>query len=254
MGVASDGTVFLTGNSANSGIYQASVYDFLTVAFSSNGTLLWTNRYDGPVNAGDFPEAIKLDGEGNVIVIGGSAGEAGGSDNTMIKYSPTGAPLWTNRSRLLGSYNSPTPLAVDKDNNVVVTGSTSLNGYIAYATVLYSSAGAPRWTNIYSSSVPNGDAFARAVATDAGGNVFVTGYSSAATGPDFVTIKYSSSLDPYLRIQNVETQAVLTWFNPGFSLQSAPSATGTFTNIAGATSPYTNPVTSPQQFFRLIGN
>jgi hypothetical protein len=35
-------------------------------------------------------------------------------------------------------------------------------------------------------------------------------------------------------------------------LQSAPAVTGTFTNIPGATnSPYTNPITAAQQFFRL---
>jgi uncharacterized repeat protein (TIGR03803 family) len=40
----------------------------------------------------------------------------------------------------------------------------------------------------------------------------------------------------------------------GFSLQSAPAITGTFTNVPGATSPYTNPVTGPQKYFRLIAN
>jgi len=37
-------------------------------------------------------------------------------------------------------------------------------------------------------------------------------------------------------------------------LQSAPAVTGPFTNLPGATSPYTNPLTAPQQFFRLKGN
>jgi hypothetical protein len=43
----------------------------------------------------------------------------------------------------------------------------------------------------------------------------------------------------------------LNWTNAGFSLQSAPAVTGTFTNIHGATSPYTNPAPRAQQFFRL---
>jgi uncharacterized repeat protein (TIGR03803 family) len=45
---------------------------------------------------------------------------------------------------------------------------------------------------------------------------------------------------------------VLGWNNPAFALQSAPSISGTYTNIPGATSPYTNAVADPQQFFRLI--
>jgi uncharacterized repeat protein (TIGR03803 family) len=38
---------------------------------------------------------------------------------------------------------------------------------------------------------------------------------------------------------------------PNLILQSAPSVTGPWSNIMGATSPYTNMITGPQQFFRL---
>jgi hypothetical protein len=47
---------------------------------------------------------------------------------------------------------------------------------------------------------------------------------------------------------------VLSWTNAGFTLQSAPFVIGPFTNLPAATIPYTNPLTAPQQFFRLIGN
>jgi hypothetical protein len=47
---------------------------------------------------------------------------------------------------------------------------------------------------------------------------------------------------------------VLSWTNAGFNLQIAPAVTGPFTNLPAATSPYTNPLTAPQQFFRLISN
>ena len=57
-----------------------------------------------------------------------------------------------------------------------------------------------------------------------------------------------------LNIQLISNGVVLSWNDPAsaFSLQSAPAVTGTFTNIPGATSPYTNPVTGAQQFFRLM--
>ncbi len=45
---------------------------------------------------------------------------------------------------------------------------------------------------------------------------------------------------------------VLHWTNA--VLQSAHVITGTFTNVPGATSPYTNPITGDQQYFRLISN
>jgi len=47
---------------------------------------------------------------------------------------------------------------------------------------------------------------------------------------------------------------VLNWTNTAFSLQAAPSLTGTFTNIPNATSPYTNVSAAGQLFFRLQAN
>jgi len=54
-----------------------------------------------------------------------------------------------------------------------------------------------------------------------------------------------------LAIQPAGNHVVLTWADPAFALQSAPACPGTFTNIPGATSPYTNPLSGDQQFFRL---
>ncbi|MGP8201415.1 MAG: choice-of-anchor tandem repeat GloVer-containing protein [Limisphaerales bacterium] len=44
----------------------------------------------------------------------------------------------------------------------------------------------------------------------------------------------------------------LTWNNGSFVLQSAPTLTGTYTNVPSASSPWTNAITGAQQFFRLI--
>ena len=59
---------------------------------------------------------------------------------------------------------------------------------------------------------------------------------------------------PQFYFQKLKNQLVLSWTNAGFNLQSAASVSGTFTNIPGATSPYTNSLTAPRQFFRLISN
>jgi len=53
--------------------------------------------------------------------------------------------------------------------------------------------------------------------------------------------------------QTLNNQLVLSWTNAGFNLQSAPAVFGPFTNLPGATSPFTNALTAPQQFFRLKG-
>lgn len=38
------------------------------------------------------------------------------------------------------------------------------------------------------------------------------------------------------------------------SVYNPPTVTGTLNNIPNAMSPYTNPITGPQKFFRLISN
>ena len=71
-------------------------------------------------------------------------------------------------------------------------------------------------------------------------------------GNDYTTIMYSSSIPPvYLDFQLLNNELALNWTNGGFSLQTSPASTGTFTNLPGATSPFTNPITGAQQFFRL---
>jgi uncharacterized repeat protein (TIGR03803 family) len=44
---------------------------------------------------------------------------------------------------------------------------------------------------------------------------------------------------------------VLNWNDPTYSLQATANLTDVYTNVPGATSPYTNSITGPQMFFRL---
>jgi hypothetical protein len=53
-----------------------------------------------------------------------------------------------------------------------------------------------------------------------------------------------------LTIQSLGNSVVLSWADPAFALQAAPTLTGIYTNIPGATSPCTNPAAGPQRFFR----
>jgi hypothetical protein len=55
-----------------------------------------------------------------------------------------------------------------------------------------------------------------------------------------------------LTITKTGNDVTLTWANPAFTLQAAPNVTGTYTNVAGATSPYIVPANGASRFFRLI--
>jgi hypothetical protein len=54
-----------------------------------------------------------------------------------------------------------------------------------------------------------------------------------------------------LQYQVIGSDIVLSWTSPSFSLQAAPLVSGTYTNIPGATSPFTTSMTGAQRYFRL---
>jgi hypothetical protein len=243
--------VFVTGTSWNPFNPDP---DYGTVAYSSAGVPMWTNRYNGPANKDDEAWAVAVDSSGNVFVTGYSGVSSGECcDYATVAYSPTGTQLWVRRYNGPGnSQDWPHTIAVDNVGNVFVTGeSYAANGYSDFATLAYSNTGTPLWTNRYNGPANLHDDVG-AIAVDKSGNVFVSGSSRDSS---FVTIKYSSSIPPsHLDFQKLNNDLVLSWTNTGFNLQSAAAVTGPFTNLTGATSPHTNPFTGPQQFFRLRGD
>jgi len=69
------------------------------------------------------------------------------------------------------------------------------------------------------------------------------------------SLALTSSLTPIpLYISRGSNAVVLTWSNPVFALQAAPLVMGTYTNVSGANSPYTNIISGPMGFFRLRAN
>jgi hypothetical protein len=186
------GSVVVTG--ASEGL--DSMRDFVTIKYSGAGVPLWTNRYNRLVNGADQAYAVAVDASANVFVTGYVEGVGGDPcDYGTIKYSNAGVPLWTNLYDGPGqSWDEAKALALDVRGNVYVTGlSASTDTFpnnFDYATVAYSSAGVPLWTNRYNGPL-NDDDGARAIALDDSGNVFVTGYiAGTGTWADVATIKY----------------------------------------------------------------
>jgi uncharacterized repeat protein (TIGR03803 family) len=65
---------------------------------------------------------------------------------------------------------------------------------------------------------------------------------------------FKINLSVSLTITPLSNATVLSWPGPAFSLQAASVLAGAYTNIPGATSPYTNTPTVSPRFFRLIMN
>ena len=154
--------------------------DMLTIKYSgADGSVIWQKRYNGPANSDDFPNALAVDGSGNVVVTGYSLGSEGDDDGYTAKYAALdGALVWEKRYN--GPANTadfPSTVAVDGSGNVVVTGSPS--------TVKYAAAdGALLWEKRYD----DGSGTPHVVAVDGSGNVVVTGRSAS----DYYTAKYAA--------------------------------------------------------------
>lgn len=152
----------------------------------------WVARYNGSGNGQDWSAAIAADSLGSLHVIGTSQKNETGFDYAAVKYTSSGTPL-------MAFYNGPgdgqeegTAIALDAWGNIYVTGSSAVAGTdLDYATVKYDSNLNPLWVARYSGPGAGLDA-ARAIAVDASGNVYVTGYVWNGTDEDYATVKYDA--------------------------------------------------------------
>ncbi len=152
----------------------------------------WVRRYDGPENWLDWTKAIATDGSGNVYVTGTSYDTTGSCDYATIKYFPRGDTAWVRWYDGPGDgWDVASGIAVDDFFNVLVTGTSQGNDTKHdCATIKYLPNGDTAWVRRYNGPTSSDDA-AGAIAVDASGNVYLTGYSrDSATYYDYCTIKY----------------------------------------------------------------
>ncbi len=190
--VDDSGNVYVTGSSPGTG----TAIDYATIKYNSAGVQQWAARYNGSGNANDEGRSIAVDHSGNVYVTGNSPGSGTGVDYATIKYNSLGVQQWVSR------YNGPISaadfsrsVAVDDSGNVYVTG-YSEGGQTGsdIATIKYNSAGDSVWVRRYDAETgASSQDAAYGLAIDTLGNVYVTGtgYSSATSSQDYVTLKYS---------------------------------------------------------------
>ena len=233
-GYFSGTTTFYNSNGLSGATLTATGTDAFIVKYNSSGTVTWDTQISSTEGAGT---GIAIDSENNVLVTGyfdgtatfynsnGSSGETltgTGYDAFIVKYNSSGNVTWA--TKITGSSNAGTGIAIDSENNVLATGNFSGTttfynsdgslGPILTATVFdafvvkYDSSGTVTWAiqiGGTSSQAGNG------IAIDSENNVLATGYFSGAaifynsngsigetltaTGTDAFIAKYNLSGD-----------------------------------------------------------
>jgi len=186
--VDGSGNIYVSGVSTGSGTSS----DCATVKYDKKGNELWVRRYNGSKKGYDEATALAVDFSGNVCVTGGSETIGTDRDYFTIKYYPDGDTAWVRKyNGPANGYDQARAIATDSYGNIYVTGESFGNktGW-DYATVKYYPDGDKAWVKRYNGP-GNGNDYARAIALDGSGNIYVTGYSlGKGTAHDYATIKY----------------------------------------------------------------
>jgi hypothetical protein len=218
------GPVDLGGGPLNDG-------DIFIAKYSASGTRLWSKSF-ATTGSKLTVEKIAVDNAGNVVLTGtfeGTVNFGGGPltstfnyykyhDMFMVKFSPSGAFLWSKSFGGAG-WETPYDLTIDSNDNIIIVGGFSggmtLGGesLISYAAdtfvAKFTSTGNHIWsTNFESTSTDLGSG----VTTDISGNVVVVGSFGGTVdfggGPltssvvDMYVVKLSSAAGQYMWVRN----------------------------------------------------
>lgn len=179
-----------------------------------------------------------------------------GFQNVTVSYDQTGSPTGPRDFIFSYSIDGVTFTAVGSPYVVLTNGTSSSNEGTGKSTSAWSATGSHQivYTQTFdlSSFVALNNQptlyFRLTVADGTAGN----GSAIGTTGTDRVdNFLVSGTSLPLLNLQLAGTNTIVTWNDSSFALQAAPEMTGTFTNVAGASSPYTNGLDGPARFYRL---
>jgi hypothetical protein len=131
------GNIIVTGVSFGSG----SGSDYVTVKYNTNGDSLWVKTYNGTGNGNDEAYSLDLDEFDNAYVTGRSMNTGVGWDYVTIKYTTNGFQDWVAiyNNKSANAFDIAYNLALDKNNNIFITGMSDRGGIIYdYVTIKFS--------------------------------------------------------------------------------------------------------------------
>jgi hypothetical protein len=171
----------------------AVVFVFVALPVFGNAFETWTKTYNRAYS-NCLGQGIAVDAGGNVYVTGYEDVAGQGWNIWTRKYDKNGNEIWTKTYNGAGnSTDSGRAIAVDTFGNVYVTGGEYVAGQsINIWTRKYDANGNELWTRTYNGAGNDYD-MGLAIAVDAGGNIYVTGFEATGQGTDIWTRKYDEN-------------------------------------------------------------
>lgn len=158
----------------------------------------WVSNYGGSSGSDiNFAiakgNAVNCDAYGNSYVTGYAYEEGNYNDIVLIKYSPQGQLVWAQSYNGSASLNDEGKgICIDANGNIYIVGFMEITGKSTDIAILkYSPNGQLLWHKTYRKSESPLSDIGNAIAIDAEGNIYVTGFAKSDDGlNDFVVIKY----------------------------------------------------------------
>ncbi len=178
------------GNLYASGRSYGTSFDFVTLKFSSTGSVLWSRIFDGPANNSDDEVVdLELDPAGQAVVMGriGNVSGAFGDDVMTIKYDAAGQVLWQAVFTFTNlSDEAPSDMDVDLAGNVAITGQTAATSSPEQEIVAFLAKYGPDGQLVF--GFKDANAGGSAVASDTQGHLYVTGSSSPVFAANYSAV------------------------------------------------------------------
>ncbi|RPI19380.1 MAG: T9SS C-terminal target domain-containing protein [Ignavibacteriae bacterium] len=194
--IDNNGNIYISGNSTVEGTLGRVI---TTIKYSNTGDVLWIKSFGSSIRP-SYVNGMKADENCNIYITGENKGLA-----TTLKYDSSGNLLWSDQ---VGFSAASRSLALDKENNVYITGyknnyNPSLNDCLI---IKYTPTGVPLWIKLYNpDSTNNGsDYMGNSIVSDTSGNCYVCGScrSDQYSGLRQFIVKYDANGNKIWEVKN----------------------------------------------------
>jgi hypothetical protein len=186
------------------GLFPLNAFAQVTELFS-----MYYDRFSPTSSEHAHPFYVKMDGSGNVYVIGDDV------DNNVlvIKYNSAGAKLW---QKQVPSWGEPESAELDNDGNLYIIYDNfpySENHWISLIKITPS--GSAAWSTSYPNAYLQGGYYEKIFMAVGSTGIYVLARTVAPTNRDYITLKFShSGVLLWQKFYDSSTPTLITWDLP----------------------------------------